>query len=97
MRRTGFIGQIAALLALLVVWEVGVRAFGVASHVMPRASAVVADMLANPELIARGIVRTLTETVLGFAIGALVGFVFGSLFAASRVISSRGDLPPIAS
>ena len=83
--RTGFGAQLAALAGILVLWEVGVRAFGVAPHVMPTATAVFRDLWANPELMARGIARTLTETVLGFAIGAAIGFGFGSAFAVSRM------------
>jgi NitT/TauT family transport system permease protein len=83
--RTGFGAQLAALAGILVLWEVGVRAFGVGANVMPSASAVFRDLWANPELMARGIARTLTETVLGFAIGAAIGFGFGSAFAVSRV------------
>ncbi|MBM3506783.1 MAG: ABC transporter permease [Alphaproteobacteria bacterium] len=82
--RTGFGAQLAALAGILMLWEVGVRAFGLGSHVMPTASAVFRDLWANPELMARGIVRTMTETLLGFAIGAAIGFGFGSAFAVSR-------------
>jgi NitT/TauT family transport system permease protein len=83
--RIGFAGQLLAFLGLLVIWEIGVRAFGVSGNIMPKASAVVADLFANQETMARGIARTLTETLVGFAFGGLIGFVFGSLFAASRV------------
>ena len=83
--KTGLGAQLAALAGLLVLWEAGVRGFGVSSAVMPTATAVFQDMWANPELFGRGIVRTLTETVLGFAIGAAIGFAFGSAFAVSRV------------
>jgi NitT/TauT family transport system permease protein len=84
--RIGFASQIGALLGLIVLWEVGLRVFGVSSHVMPLASAVFRDMGASWDLIGRGIVRTLSETLIGFAIGAAIGFVFGSLFAASRAM-----------
>ena len=84
--RISLTAQIAALIGLLVLWEVGLRVFSVSPNMMPRASAVIADILANPALIGRGILRTLSETLIGFAIGAFVGFVFGSLFAASRVM-----------
>lgn len=82
--RAGFASQVGALLGLLVLWEVCIRGFGVSSHVMPTASAVFRDMAGNYELIGRGVLRTLSETLIGFAIGAAIGFVFGSLFAISR-------------
>lgn len=84
--RTGFGSQVLALIGILVLWEAGVRGFGVAPHIMPPASAVFLDMAGNLELIGRGIVRTLTETLIGFAIGAAIGFVFGSAFATSRTL-----------
>lgn len=82
--RTGFASQVGALLGLLVLWELGVRAFDVSPNVMPLASAVLKDLAASTDVIGRGIVRTVSETLIGFAIGATVGFLFGSLFAASR-------------
>jgi len=84
--RTGLGAQVAALAGLLLLWEAGVRGFGVSSSVMPTATAVFLDMWANPVLIWNCIVRTLTETVLGFAIGAAIGFAFGSAFAVSRAL-----------
>ncbi len=84
--RSGLGAQLAALAGMLVVWEVVVRAFGVGSHVMPAATAVLRDLWANPELFGRGTLRTLTETIIGFAIGAAIGFAFGSAFAVSRTL-----------
>jgi NitT/TauT family transport system permease protein len=84
--RTGLGGQFAALIGLLVLWEVGVRVFGVAPHNMPTASAVFRDMAGNMDLIGRGVVRTLSETIIGFVIGAAIGFGFGSAFAVSRTL-----------
>lgn len=83
--RIGLVPQLVAFLGLIVLWEIGVRAFGVSGHIMPRASAVFADMAAAQAIIGRGVVRTLTETLVGFAIGGIIGFVFGSLFAASKL------------
>jgi NitT/TauT family transport system permease protein len=53
---------------------------------MPPASAALHDLWANLGLMGRGVVRTLTETLIGFAIGAAFGFVFGSIFAISRTL-----------
>ena len=84
--RTGLASQLAALIGLLVLWEVGVRVFDVAPHNMPTASAVFRDMFSNMDLIGRGVVRTLSETLIGFSIGAAIGFAFGSAFAVSRTL-----------
>ena len=42
--RTGLASQLAALAGLFVLWEVGVRAFGVSPGTMPTASAVFLDI-----------------------------------------------------
>lgn len=84
--RTGLASQLAALAGLLVLWEVGVRAFGVSPGTMPTASAVFMDLAGNAGLIRDGIVRTLSETLIGFALGAAIGFAFGSAFAVSRTL-----------
>jgi NitT/TauT family transport system permease protein len=84
--RTGFLSQVFALIGVVVLWEIGVRGLDVPSHIMPPASAVFVDLTSNMGLIGRGIVRTLTETLIGFALGATIGFAFGSAFATSRVL-----------
>ena len=81
-----FFPQVGSLLALLVVWEILTTVFGVSGHVMPRASTVLQDMIDTAGLIGMGTARTLTETLLGFAIGGSVGFAFGAAFAQSRVL-----------
>lgn len=84
--RTGLASQLAALAGLFVLWEVGVRAFGVSPGTMPTASAVFMDIAGNAGLIGDSIVRTLSETLIGFVLGAAVGFAFGSAFAVSRTL-----------
>ncbi|MGE0874529.1 MAG: ABC transporter permease [Burkholderiales bacterium] len=84
--RTGFGSQVLALCGVIVLWELAVRGFSVRPHIMPTASAVFMDMAGNFGLIWRGIMRTLSETLIGFGIGAAVGFAFGSAFAMSRTL-----------
>ncbi len=76
---------LAPLLVCVLAWEVLARAYGSAHSVMPPVSAILSDAFANRESLARGFLRTLSETVLGFVPGAIFGFVAGSLFARVRI------------
>jgi NitT/TauT family transport system permease protein len=76
---------VLVMLGLLVVWEVGVRALGIRPFYLPAASVVLADLWSAPQLYFDAIVRTLTETLLGFVAGSLFGLAFGILFAHVRV------------
>ncbi|BBK44423.1 ABC transporter permease [Allostella vacuolata] len=78
--------QTATILACLALWEGAARIWGGPYSVMPSVSAVLADMVANHAALARGILRTLTETVLGFAAGAAFGFLAGAAFAQFRLL-----------
>lgn len=77
-------GQSLLLLcAVLVVWEVGLRAFGVSPLVMPVPSAIALRFV---ELVQSGtiwphFIATLTSIVTGLAAGAVAGLICGSLIA----------------
>ncbi len=78
--------QTATILACVALWEAAARIWGGPYSVMPAVSAVLADMVVNHVALARGILRTLTETVLGFAAGAAFGFLAGAAFAQFRLL-----------
>ncbi|MGE0714908.1 MAG: ABC transporter permease [Alphaproteobacteria bacterium] len=78
--------QAATILGCLALWEAGARIWGGPYSVMPAVSAVAADAFANHATLLRGILRTLTETVLGFAAGAAFGFLCGAAFAQFRLL-----------
>ncbi|MCC7276500.1 MAG: ABC transporter permease subunit [Alphaproteobacteria bacterium] len=78
--------QVGTIAACLVLWEALARGLGGPTAVMPPVSAVLLDVAANHQVLLRGVLRTLTETVLGFAAGAAFGFLAGAAFAESRLL-----------
>jgi len=69
---------------LAACWQVfGSDRYGA---VIPPLSSVISAISAAPDVLARAAGVTLLETVLGFAIGALVGFLMGVLFSEVRVV-----------
>jgi NitT/TauT family transport system permease protein len=64
---------LAALVGLLALWEIGVRAFGVPAYILPPPSTVAVVMQKQaPLLLAHGWVSTV-EIVLGFLLSIAVG------------------------
>lgn len=70
--------------SVLIVWEAAVRGLSIRPFYLPAASAVLADLWGAPKLYVDAIVRTLTETLLGFVAGVLFGLACGILFAHAR-------------
>ena len=62
----------AVYLAIVVIWEIGVRAFALPAWILPAPSAIWADaVLWAPELFLNSLV-TLRETVVGFVLALLL-------------------------
>jgi NitT/TauT family transport system permease protein len=81
-----------ATLAIVVVWLVIAPLLKAPPRFLPPLPVVIADGLSVwPDLLA-GLWRTLTETVIGFALGALLGFAFGVGFAYFR-LAERAFFP----
>ena len=75
------VGEALLLLAAVALaWEAAVRIGGVRPFYLPRLSAVFGAVMVAPWAYLAGLGRTLAETVLGFAAGALVGVGNGVLF-----------------
>ncbi len=71
------------LLGLLVAglaWQGGVVLFGIRPAYLPRLSTVLAAIAATPGAYSDGFLRTLEETLIGFAAGAAVGVANGVAF-----------------
>lgn len=82
--RRGLQSPLFTLLVVGALWELAVLAFAPSPRVLPALSAVVRDAVAVwPQLLA-SFNRTLLETVLGFAMGGVVGCLFGTVFTYSR-------------
>lgn len=75
---------VLAFVGLAIVWEIAVHAFAPSPRYLPALSAIAQDAWSVwPQLI-RGFGRTLLETVLGFAMGAVFGCLCGTVFTYSR-------------
>jgi NitT/TauT family transport system permease protein len=72
-RISSVVYPVALVVALLVLWEVVTRAFGVPTYLLPPPSIVLASLQSNAGLLlAQGWITTL-EIVLGFALSIVIG------------------------
>ena len=81
------------LLLAGLFWEAAVRLFAIRPHIMPPLSEVLAALALTPRAYLDGLGRTATETLIGFAAGALVGIGNGLLFL--RLPALRDMLLPV--
>jgi NitT/TauT family transport system permease protein len=72
--------------ASLFLWEVGVRALNVPSYILPPPSSVFFALWQglSDGLYLKHLAYTLTETLVGFALGAAVGLLLGGIIAVNR-------------
>jgi NitT/TauT family transport system permease protein len=77
---------VLVLATVLIVWEAAVRGLEIRPFYLPAASVVLADLWGAPKLYADAILRTLTETLLGFVAGVLFGLACGIVFAHARFV-----------
>jgi NitT/TauT family transport system permease protein len=84
MRKTARLLLGLAVTALL--WEGSVRLFGVRPAYLPRLSVILAAMAATPRAYLDGFVRTLAETLIGFAAGGAFGVLIGIAFFRLRAL-----------
>jgi NitT/TauT family transport system permease protein len=78
--------RILLLLASLLVWEALVRLLGVAAYILPPPSRILVALYRGfaSSLYPFHLWVTLSETLLGFALGAISGFALGVAVALSR-------------
>ena len=72
-RLSAVLAPTGVVIAVLVLWEFGTRAFGVPVFLLPPPSAVIAAMAKHSALLAVGTWITTIEIVLGFALSILIG------------------------
>lgn len=86
--------RLAIIIALVVIWEVGVRLFGDPLFLSPPSHVVVAlvGILGDPTVI-RALETTLMELVVAFALALLVGIPAGLLLGLQRFV--RGSFYPV--
>ena len=78
----------ALAIAVLAAWEAAVRLLDVPSYLIPTPSAVAAAFWRgwSSNLYLAHLQVTLTEIVLGFLLGAGIGFVLGAAIALNRTL-----------
>jgi NitT/TauT family transport system permease protein len=79
---------------VLVVWEVGFQVLGVQSFLIPRPTVIVEQLGTDWSTLARGLLFTGTEAVVGLIVGVALGTAAG--FATARWASAREVLLPVA-
>ena len=82
----GNVTAIAAIVAVFLLWEAGVRAFKVKPVILPPPSAVLADLFSAPGWYLGHAWSTLLVTLGGFALAVLVGVLLAVLIVESRLL-----------
>lgn len=85
---------LAALLALLFLWEIGARLLGVPTYILPRPAEIAAAALTRAGFFGEALAITLTEAVGGFFAGALAGILLAILMILVPVLEAM--VMPIA-
>ncbi|RVT95377.1 ABC transporter permease [Rhodovarius crocodyli] len=84
---------VLGLLIAAAVWQGAVLAFGIRPHILPRLEMIWGAVLQAPHAYWQGFLRTLIETLIGFAMGAFIGVLNGVVFF--RLPALRDMLLPI--
>jgi NitT/TauT family transport system permease protein len=94
-RMAGWLPPVGLFVVVLIAWEGASVAFGIQSFLLPRPSIIVGRLVALwPDTLARGLLFTATEAVVGLLIGLILGTVIGLLTARFRTV--RETLLPVA-
>ncbi|GGE03719.1 ABC transporter permease [Aureimonas endophytica] len=70
---------LAALTALLLVWEIAALVFAIPAYVLPRPGGILSTMVAKADLLSAAVGVTALEAVAGFLLGALIGIALALL------------------
>ena len=83
---TPYLYPALTLAAVLVAWEVFVRAAGISRLLLPAPSEIASTLVRQAGLLAQMGAITATEFVLGFALSAVVGIPLGALLVYARPV-----------
>lgn len=75
---------LAALVALIIAWEIWVRVRNTADYILPPPSQIWSAFVANRGLLGEHVMATLTEAALGLGVGALLGISLAVVIAGSQ-------------
>jgi len=76
----------AAIVLMGLAWEAIVLLFSVNPYYLPRLSVILTSITTVPDAYIAGFMRTLSETLLGFTFGVVVGVFNGVMFHRSRLL-----------
>ena len=79
---------LVVIVALLVVWEVCVRVFGVPAYLLPPPSAIARRMVIDYKLLAVNAWVTLGEVLAGYALAIVVSIPLAAILAQFRVVEN---------
>lgn len=79
---------LTVFLLLILAWEFAPKALDVPTYIFPSMSEIISAIIKNKTNIGIHFTTTLTEAVLGFVFGSLVGFIVGVAMAQSRLFSN---------
>lgn len=89
----GVLAPALAVVLLLAVWEAAVRIFGIEAWLLPSPSAIALEGVAVAPDIGEDIVATTSLTLLGFALGAVLGLLVAGLL--HRIEPLKAALYPL--
>jgi len=75
-----------SIVGLIVVWDLAVRIFSIPKFVLPSPGEAFAAIFADWDSIGRGLVATSQVFILGFVIGAALGFVLAIVMSSSGIL-----------
>ncbi|MCC3701955.1 ABC transporter permease [Rouxiella badensis] len=81
-------GPLAALLLVLLVWDLAVRIYHIPPYVLPSPEQTWQHMLSDMSVLLQGFRITFVTFVMGFVLGAGAGFIFAVLMDATPWIRS---------
>jgi NitT/TauT family transport system permease protein len=73
-------------LAAVAAWEVALPLLSVSPYILPRPSAIAAELVNSKDVLWSHTLVTLREILIGFAAGTLVGIVLAVMIARSEVL-----------
>ncbi|MCR4268128.1 ABC transporter permease [Nitratireductor sp. ZSWI3] len=80
------VAPIAVLAAILLVWQTGVRYFDVKPFIAPAPTDVLAVLVSDYPLLLRNFWPTLSEALLGFAVGNIIAVLIAVAFVHNRAV-----------
>lgn len=77
---------IATLFIVVGAWTFATRAFDIPQYMLPAPASLFDELTGNPDLFIRHGAVTLTEAVIGFFLGTLIGFLLAVILDTSSIL-----------